>query len=132
MKKEKLFELVRQEAANLKLHATKEEIERLDINNLIPDNSHECIYGQMTGYCFSDRAHDLIVACCERVYEPVESDDGDLMKKAKLNGAPQKLKRDHFKKEYFSPIEIMIVVHPKNNERLIQYLKGETETLELT
>ena len=83
----------------------------------------------MTGNCFSERAVELIEASCKRVFADA-SDGGDTLKGV-LNGSPKKSNRD----TYWSPIEIFITkkrnVKNGNNKRLVAFLKGETETLDL-
>ncbi len=119
-----LNKLVIEEAKNLKLRATPEEIGRLSRVVLNSKKVDACIYGQMTGDCFSKRATTLIIQCCERVFKT----DGTRLR-GKLNGSPLHMNRNH----YWSPIEIFIdKVENKitrNDEALIAYLKGETETL---
>lgn len=63
--------LVKKEAANLKKNATKEELAKLDFDRLDGDSPYSCMYGQMTGHCYSNRASELIFNCCERVYIPL-------------------------------------------------------------
>lgn len=119
-----LLQLVREEAEALKLHATKEEIDNLNIYNLIPSISDKCIYGQMTGNCFSLRAIELIQLCCNRVYKT----DGFLqISSLELNGSPKEKNRYN----YFSPIEVMIYNYRDNNANLISFLKGKTNILDL-
>jgi len=63
----KLIELVTKEAINLKANATQEELDNLNFNCLLPSDSTQCIYGQMTGNCDSKRAVELIRLSCKRV-----------------------------------------------------------------
>lgn len=69
MKKFNYPALVIQEAKNLRKLATREEKDQLNLVTLNPRNEWKCIYGQMTGSCFSDRAEELIVKSCQRVYK---------------------------------------------------------------
>lgn len=120
--------LVIEEAKNLKKHATKEEIERLDFENLRVFDSNQCIYGQTTGNCYSDRAVELIQKCARRVYKANSSPD--VVKRKDLNGSPVKACRDY----YWSPIEVFIAKARMSgnhlmNRRLIQFIKGEIKTL---
>lgn len=62
---QKLKKLVVKEVLNLRKYATKKEIEKLDLNTLNPEKSNFCIYGQMTGSCFSERAYTLLNKCTE-------------------------------------------------------------------
>jgi hypothetical protein len=115
---EQLKDDVRKEAEALKIHATKEERERLDIANLNAVDPEKCIYGLLTGECDSDRADELIQACNKILlqYEPCSE---NLMV---VEG---------FKKWRWSPIEVYIGKEESNNASLISFLRGETETLEL-
>lgn len=119
---EELKELVREEARNLREKATKEELARLDIKTLYPSSITECIYGMITGDCFSDRAVSLIRQCCSQVIE-----GGSISYSEEIIGSPIDYKRI----EFWSPIEKYITEDEGNNANLIAYLKGETDTLEL-
>lgn len=124
--------LVKKEAANLKKNASKEEIGKLRFDLLVPANTNKCIYGQMTGFCYSIRANDLIKNCAERVYK---NNGRDYVRELPLNGKPTFLRSDSIWRaaQYYSPIEVFILQPGNqengNNERLIKYLKGETKTL---
>ena len=117
---ENLKELVRDEAAKLREFATVEERGRLDFSKLNSNNERLCVYGQMTGKCWSDRAVYLLNKCA----------------------IPFSYFTDKFSKSYkwdfgnsvgrdFSPIEFYICQPYAKNAELIAYLKGETDTLEL-
>jgi hypothetical protein len=56
---EQLKEDVRKEAEALKIHATKEERERLDVETYNPVCTDTDLYGQLTGNCYSKRARLL-------------------------------------------------------------------------
>jgi len=128
IRKEKLKELVKEEAKKLRKHATREELYKLNFGNLVPSSQFSCIYGQLTGNCFSNRATDLIEECCDRVYERSSEITDSAMNSAILGKSPKRLQRYL----YFSPIEIFIH-RPENkttnNAHLIAYLKGETRKL---
>lgn len=131
----KLIELVKDEAIALRQHATPHELAMLDIDTL--DNTpNDCIYGQMTGYCNSPRAVELIENCCSRVYESSDY---------RLNGSPKERTRstDGGTIHYFSPIETMLAIADdkspdfdlritENIENLVSYLRGETDELIIT
>lgn len=63
---QKLKELVVDEALKLRKYATKEEKERLDFETMICTETG-CIYGQMTGNCYSERAL-LLKSKCAKPY----------------------------------------------------------------
>jgi hypothetical protein len=119
---EELKNLVREEARNLREKATREELENLDFKNLYPCSITECIYGMMTGDCYSDRATSLIKQCCSKVIE-----GGSISYCEEIIGSPLEYSRGAF----WSPIEKYITEDEANSKGLISYLKGETETLDL-
>lgn len=129
MKTETLNNLVVKEAKNLKVNATKEELENLNFRNLNPSHIDNCIYGQMTGDCFSYRATDLIRKNCVKVYDSENGTNLARNKENELLGNPFEFGRGQF----WSPIEIFIAKRKNenngNNERLIKFLKGENKTL---
>lgn len=133
--KETLQKLVIKEATRLKKHATKEELSKLDFDTLHPDHWQRCIYGQMTGDCFSQRAYELILECAPRVYVAPLSDSTScgLEPDGKLNGKPHSIKHHSVRGDYyFSPIERFIYL-PGNKgktKKLISFLKGKTTKLE--
>lgn len=124
------------EAKNIRKHATKEEIGKLNIGNLQSSHPSMCVYGLLTGDCRSDRAQKLIVTCCKKF---VESDDGVLNADTfeemqdRINGRVKDLGRDGFRFEtkYFSSVEAYIMLRSARRSGLISYLKGETDKLEL-
>lgn len=138
---EQLKEDVRKEAQALRVHATKEERERLSFSTLNPSNIDRCIYGQMTGNCYSERAALLIHDCCVRYFKHnvvLALFDGrsNMMRiQQHVNGTTV----ENFVKErngsnpysHFSAIEAYICLAEANNANLIAFLRGETETLEL-
>lgn len=68
-----LKELVIKEAQNLRKFAYKSELARLSAEHIDAEHSEKCVYGQMTGDCFSNRANNLIIKCCEKVYKVVNN-----------------------------------------------------------
>lgn len=129
--REILIEQVVLEATALKKNATPEERGNLSFATLSPYSPFDCIYGQMTGDCWSIRAEVLIRACAQRAYKP----KGSGVDNPELNGSPEGARRnkDYLQPYYFSPIEVFIVSNLRGDEnenaKLIAYLKGETETL---
>lgn len=121
-----LKQLVLEEATKLRKNATKEEIEKLDFKYFDPDDKTQCIYGMMTGHCSTNRAVELIRASCSRVYDKHSSVGLDEPLSKTLNGSPLDKHRNY----WWSPIEVYISYEDKEaNYRLIQFLKGERETL---
>jgi len=139
---------VRKEAEALRVHATKEELGRLDITSFDPSHYDSCIYGQMTYTCFSTRAAFLIFNCCKRYFKSEDEDMTTMEEYAKagrvlevVNGEKidgvtdaeglswHRSNRSHV--FHFSAIEAYIMLPEAKNENLIAFLRGETETLEL-
>jgi len=116
---ENLKELVRDEAAKLREFATVEERGRLDFSRLKPGDLWLCIYGQMTGSCFSERSLQLLQICSIPygynliVYEYHKRGFDDTFFRS------------------YSPIDFYTCQPYAKNAELISYLKGETDILEL-
>lgn len=120
-------QLVVEEATKLRKHATKKELQNLDFKNLDSDSTQRCIYGQMTGNCFSERTRDLMNKSCKRVYK---TSDWASIRESKING---ELNENIIRNDFWSPIEVFID-QPRNkengnNELLVKFLKGEINEL---
>lgn len=116
--------LVVDEAKKLKEFTTNEEKANLDIEIFNPESRSRCVYGLLTGSCFSLRSAELIEKCAKRVYV---AEDGKAPKECKkLNGKPKSGQRTLIGTEYWSPIERFIqIAPPEANEYLINFLKGK-------
>lgn len=137
----RFFEDVKAEAMALKDHATPEEIAKLSFKDLRPDSPIMCIYGQMTGSCKTQRAADLVFACCQRFVE----NDGDFMGEGmdavlenvngkRIKGIKTGSELGTQRREsitHFSAIEAYILIPEAKSASLIAFLKGESDTLEL-
>lgn len=123
----KFPKLVIEEAKALKRHASEQERQNLNFEDLNPVCPDRCIYGQITGGCFNDRAIELIEKCAKRVYRGNKGIQ--MIKRHDLNGSP----KDKNRFSYWSPIEVFIARRvdgqDQANEKLIQFLKGEIKTL---
>lgn len=133
-KLKELAPLVIAEADNLKKYATKEEIDRLDFSRLSTIDRNRCIYGQMTGDCYNDRANELIIQCATRVYE---TPNGSVnLSTATLNGNPYKISKLRYF-SYHSPIEMFITYCRMDTDKdnlnndLIDYIKGNISELKI-
>lgn len=132
--KEQFIDDVKAEAKALREHATKEELGRLDFNNLDPNDKRYCIYGLMTGNCNSERAIELITKCCTRYFH-----NNDVMGNMssfeiaaqRVNGGTCDLASARgLEIRYFSSIETYIFFGDRKRN-LIAYLRGETDDLNL-
>jgi hypothetical protein len=137
---EQLKEDVRKEAEALKVHATKEELLRLNIREFSGRGRHSCIYGLATFDCHSQRAAFLIQKCTPRFFR------NNRLTEIKREGFEGVAKRANGKRvkgfiasrtsgdleeRHFSAIEAYILLPEAKNANLIDFLRGETETLEL-
>jgi hypothetical protein len=137
---EQLKEDVRKEAEALKVHATPEELGRLNVEDFSRSGRHSCIYGLATFDCHSVRAAFLIKKCTPRFFRNnrfteirLEGFEG-VVKRANgkhVKGFVESRTRGELEERHFSAIEAYILLPEANNANLISFLRGETETLEL-
>lgn len=145
MRQKQDVELMKQlainEATKLKELLTNEEKLNLNKQILDPNSQWDCIYGMACEGCNSPRAIELIHQCAEKVYvnnaEKYKTfDDYGSTLLFDLNGEPKDVvigenKRSNY---YYSPIEIIITRTYLGEEagfKIIDFLRGETQTLEL-
>jgi hypothetical protein len=139
---EQLKEDVRKEAEALRVHATKDERERLNMQDFNGNLQDGCIYGLMTGSCASERAHELIRACCSKYiindgYSPsIMRDRKDIEIPVAKTSSPKlarvrKVGEMGTTLKYLSAVEAYVMVPNSKDANLISYLRGETETLTL-
>ena len=138
--KEQFLKDVRTEINNIKKYATKAEINRLDFENLEPENYNRCIYGQMTDDCTSPRASELIFKSCARYISPGDNNikiNSFTKLKSQINGKtiPGVKNNKQFANtrihyiDHFSSLEAYIMLPKAKNKNIISYLKGETKKL---
>lgn len=137
-RRQQLLELVKKEAKFLRTMLTSTEKDRLNFNRFYACNTEQCIYGLATGNCNSERAMELILDGCERVYS--RDNDRELQYQL-INGKPyyisgQKNEDNSFITpriaKFYSPIEVFIAEeNESNNKNLLNYIKGEKKTLVL-
>jgi hypothetical protein len=124
------------EAKALKNHATKEELERLNVKCMNPEFPSTCIYGQMTGNCRSERATELIELCCKRFfvndYCSARLADGFEAIQKRVNGEKlDNIKLDRAQLNHFSSIETYILTPENKSGELIAFLRDERKDLVL-
>ena len=110
--------LVIDEAAKLREHATESELNRINLQTFNPECKHTCIYGQMSGNCFSARAINLLKECAK----PYSVDN-------QLTIEPCGNSFTYSEMRSFSPIEFYICQYGAKNATLIEYLRGERESI---
>lgn len=103
-----------EEARLLAIHATKKEKKRLVAVTVIPSHYAKCIYGRMTGDCFSERAHELISECAKApFYASIEYTTTRNM----TNVLDSDLR-------YFTAIEVVIYRNPELIPELVKIIKA--------
>lgn len=74
MEEKEFLQAVEHELRTLKDIATKEELSSLSLYGFNPTVYDSCIYGQMTGSCYSVRAKELMDKACVVTTQPIEID----------------------------------------------------------
>lgn len=123
----------------LKQHAFKTELKHLNLKWFDYNEPAACIYGQLTGNCTSNRARKLMDLSCIRVMDLnngtqsiAECTIGS--KKFNVNGVytgqtwEDVNARDY---GYLSALEGYICTKGAKIEAIMQYMKGETDTITL-
>jgi hypothetical protein len=121
MKKAEFLQLVQIELDNIKEKATEEEIGNLDFVGFNQEMPRNCIYGQMTGECDSDRAHELQV----KTFSDIGFDwfCGEF-----LTFSSQSMEKGN---EFTYLEKYLFMVKSPQHEKIIQYLKSEINTIKL-
>lgn len=142
MTKKELIRLSRHEVIQLKKHATREELNRLDKDIFSPTKSDTCIYGLMTGDCYNDRSLELqkksikedigfnsVIGYIKykRMKECLNSYGIGI--ESYNNSINKPINEDAIISRYFTPLEFYISY--SNNHNIIKYLKGEEKRLVL-
>lgn len=115
---------VLKEVEKIKKHANKKEISKLNFDVLNPKDRFNCIYGQMTGDCYGDRATTLINKCASLFLHSL------VAKKWKHVKPHLSYKKGTIFdwNRTFTAVETYIALDRTKNKSLIKYLKGEVET----
>jgi hypothetical protein len=115
-----LKQLVIAEAYVLREHPTQEERRRLNFDLLKAGDVHSCIYGQMTGSCFSVRADELILLCAIPYSTDLLRYNPNISPFSKVYGRLMST---------FTALEFYIAQPDAQNATLIQFLRGERDSL---
>lgn len=144
MKKSEFVKEVEHEIKMLKIHATKRELNKLNFQEFSPNNREECIYGQISGQCNSERAKELMDKCCIKAinffnnprpisflggiytFKKISNFTTDYDSKVIWDSSNQI--RDYY---YLSALECYIGLKGSNNKDIFDYLTGKTEILNL-
>ena len=115
-----LKKLVIEEATKLKQHATKTQLRKLAYLTLNGTSTKNCIYGKMTGDCYSREATRLLNLCAT----PYSSSINEL-----TDPNQEIFKEGYFVRAVYSPIEYYIADQNAEKKALVDFLKGKRETL---
>lgn len=152
MNKSEFLQDVEAEIRNIKAIATKEELGRLNFETFKPEKPDQCIYGQLTHDCSSERAKEIMSASCKRVMDfnliqnrmietntifgrsyEVKGMDLEVMVEG-ANGVYESQPWNHPKEagmisryRFMSLLEAYIQSAGANNAGILAWLKGETE-----
>jgi hypothetical protein len=120
MERTEFVQQVIAEVENLKLNATEVEKAKLDRSSLRHYTAGGCIYGQLTGASFSERAHEL----SPKIYENATG-------KMKLFDT-QYEDLDFSKGVWFTALEkYLYIITQEERIHILDYIKGDTETLNI-
>ena len=111
------------EANNIKKYATAAQKDWLNFKTLDPGVTYGCIYGRMTGDCFNEDAYNLIIKCTSKPFSSSLSHYSENYKAWTKEYSDLRDSRD------FTPIEFYIMQEGAKNKNLIDFIKGEKETL---
>jgi hypothetical protein len=121
MKKAEFLQLVQIELDNIKEKATKEEICKLNFGRFNHDKKSCCVYGQMTGHCNSDRAHELQV----KTFSDLALSG---LYAAFVTFSLQSMEEGD---DYTALEKYLFMVKSPQHLEIIQYLKSEINTIKL-
>lgn len=147
--KKEFLKDVEHEIKMLRQHATKNELENL-LDYIDGQSVSSCIYGQLTGSCESLRAKELMNKSCIRVVH----DNKDGFKLSLISGLWQKRENETFRDikkfindeynsqmwkllegernyEYYSALEVYILLKGSKHKNILNYLKYKTNELSL-
>lgn len=125
------LDTVMQEIEGIKKYATKEQIEKLNLDTFEPEGISTCIYGQMTGSCFSPQTTALIKQINIPLYVTDIVDGYDRKDNSKIEvGVPREAVNND-STDSFTLLEHFISKYRSNNRNILLYLKGEIPELVL-
>jgi hypothetical protein len=118
MTKETFLKEVRKEINAIKINATQEELDRLDFDEFDSSLPFACIYGLLTGNCYSERSIELFDKVFDSVYKNNLKFDANL-------------KSNKNKSFYnFTYLEVYLVhSDSKYHKHIIDYLQSKVKRL---
>lgn len=122
---------VKKEASAIREYATNEQKSKLCIDTFYPELYDSCIYGQLTGDCFSSETIELMNKCntylaYKDVYTSSINEELRLAKPIKANT----ISRDRCY-PFYTSLELYICLDGAKIEDLINYIKGEQKEFNL-
>ncbi len=131
MKEQIFIKHVISEIEALRIHASSEQKAKLDFDSFEPMSGEQCIYGQMTGDCFSAEAAKLIKKCSSKLvtFNTYLKELSDLESYPKIEAT--EITRDNT--EYYTLLEqfITMLEYNKYNQNILSYIKGTSRKLTL-
>lgn len=132
MTKQEFIRIVLHEINHLKRHITEEQKANLNENTFEHTCAINCIYGQLTGYCFSADANELF----KKVFDEVKGylfNNKDILDFEDLSFKPIKTSEDQNRVSWgFTPLEVYLyIVDRDTHMKIIKFLKGESNHLKL-
>ncbi len=121
-----LLTAAREEAKNLQKTATRAEKDKLVYEDLHGESPWSCIYGQMTGNCYSDRARELITECAVPI---AKSGRKGMERITALDGYPKKFDNNlerSTKRSYYTALENLLYQNtdPEDIRGLVEFIKS--------
>lgn len=128
--RKELIKFAIKEIINLKKNLRPVEKSRLIFKEFNPNSTSNCIYGLATGYCFSDRAKQLIRRCAPKI---INSDSYRNADNQNIEQMPKKLIRKDILTYYWSPLESVIAIYglSKYRKNTLAFIRDETNELKL-
>lgn len=124
-----VMEAAKQELALLKQHISRtEQLKLIESTQVDCESILRCIYGIMTGSCFSERAQELIERCAVASYriikQVVEEEDTE------LELVSDKKKRHEWGFQYYTAIEVMLMAASTEDvNKMVCYLRTPDATI---
>ena len=129
MNYKELQELAISEAKALRRYTTPQQKASLSLDLFDPRDGEYCIYGQLTGDCDSIEATELAKKCAKGLFSNSLSLIGKNEYYLESHYAPHAKIRGT---EYFTPLEVYIYNRNADAKRILRYIKGDTDELNLT
>jgi hypothetical protein len=125
---------IKREATNLRRYATEEQKKKLSADKVVPTDKTACIYGLMTGDCYSKEATKLLKLCgvpAISTYNPLSKEETIFNPTSKWKKEAWGTELTHNGRSY-SAIEGYLVIANRDKVRqLVKYIKGGSDALSL-